>query len=372
MGAGESAVSKMSPPFTLGVAVDWPVAAAAPPFPEHSYSHLCELAAAHGFRAFLFSIGAIDWQRGRTLAWLRSGSHAPWQKKLVPLPDAVYNRISKRRSESLTACRRALARLSKTSPLFNPRFLDKAEVQEALGSSPAAEHLPPASVAAGAEEIAEAIARFQAAYVKPAAGSCGAGILRAEKAGQVYRIAYNARRGGPAPVRRARVGRSGLIAALKSLYRGERVLVQQAVTGQTYRGRPFDLRLLVQKDPAGLWRLTAAAGRIAAPSGLTTHTLRGGSRTAYAALAEELGGRIPGLDILEDVSRKAACAIEAACGAAFFEFSLDVAVSPCGRPAILEVNAKPFPFDEPEIRRLAAERLFAYARERILTAGKTA
>src|SRR5690606_41766390 len=76
------------------------------------------------------------------------------------------------------------------------------------------------------------------------------------------------------------------------------------------------------------------------------------------------GGATPGADVLARAAVDAPRAVEQAFGAGFFDLSRDMAVREDGTPAILEVNAKPFPFDEPAIRRLAAERLFLYARAR--------
>ncbi len=130
-------------------------------------------------------------------------------------------------------------------------------------------------------------------------GSLGRGILRAERAGRHYRIVHNPRRGFSSPLVRARVSRSQLNALFQNLYRDEPVLVQEAVGALRVHGRPADIRALVQKDPGGAWRLTGAAGRVAAPGGVTTHTVRGGQAVPYGRLAEEAGGALPGLDVLD-------------------------------------------------------------------------
>jgi len=347
----------------LGIAVDWPLTAPASRWPEHGYAHLAGAAERFGIRVALFHIAAVDWRKAAVDGWVRAG-RGKWTKQRLPLPDAVYNRISRRRVEASVPGRRALWRLSRRVPLFNPRFLNKAEVQAALAASPASRFLPAAAVAAGAGAIARAVDQFGAAYVKPVNGALGRGILRAERAGRHYRIVHNPRRGFSSPLVRARVSRSQLNALFQNLYRDEPVLVQEAVGALRVHGRPADIRALVQKDPGGAWRLTGAAGRVAAPGGVTTHTVRGGQAVPYGRLAEEAGGALPGLDVLERAAVDAARAVEQAFGDGFFELSLDMAVREDGTPAILEVNAKPFPFDEPAIRRLAAERLFLYARAR--------
>ncbi len=119
----------------LGIAVDWPLTAPASRWPEHGYAHLAGAAERFGIRVELFHIAAVDWRKAAVDGWVRAGP-GKWTKQRLPLPDAVYNRISRRRVEASVPGRRALWRLSRRVPLFNPRFLNKAEVQAALAASP--------------------------------------------------------------------------------------------------------------------------------------------------------------------------------------------------------------------------------------------
>lgn len=352
-------------PPAVGVVVDWPVGADRPGFrwPEHSYAHLAPLAARGGIALLIFELGAVDWHSKTALAWTYSSRLDRWLRRALPLPGAVYNRISRRRVESSPAGRKALAKLARETLLFNPRFIDKAEVHHALAASPASRFLPAGRVTTGPREAAEAIDALGTAYIKPVSGSLGAGIMRASRRGREYRIAYNPRAGShvaPAP-RRASLTRVELLAELARVYGNERLLVQEAVGTARLGGRRVDIRALVQKDAAGVWRLTGAAGRMAAPGAVTTHTVHGGVPVPYERLAAEAQGPVPSLELIEVAVAEAARAMEAATGLAFFEFSLDLGVTPQGLPAILEMNAKPFPFDEPEIKALAAKRLLVYA-----------
>src|SRR5690606_29516861 len=126
--------------------------------------------------------------------------------------------------------------------------------------------------------------------------------------------------------------------------------------------RPFDLRLLVQRGSDGLFALTGAAGRLPGAGALTPHVPRGSLTIGIDRMRGEASAPLLGSDELEAMSAEAARAVAGAAGGEWFEFSLDVAVrADGGGPVILEVNAKPFPFDEPEIRDLAARRLLDYS-----------
>ena len=233
--------------------------------------------------------------------WVKMTSKSGWEPRTLPFPHAVYNRISRREVESSGACRRSMARLAAIVPVFNPRYLDKAEVQLALERSEAAPHLPTAALAHDVDEIIEHIRTFRAAFIKPIRGTLGNGIMRVERRERTYRLVRNPPLGSPNPRPAERsLSRVQLRQALGRIYRGEPVLVQQAVPSSRWRGLPFDLRLLVQKDEFGEWRFSGVAGRVAAPGALTTHTIRGGSRMDYDRLAQEASTPLPTLSGARD------------------------------------------------------------------------
>ena len=69
---------------------------------------------------FRHSRGAVSHRHGRLAQgsgrrWVRAGP-GKWTKQRLPLPDAVYNRISRRRVEASVPGRRALWRLSRQGP----------------------------------------------------------------------------------------------------------------------------------------------------------------------------------------------------------------------------------------------------------------
>lgn len=349
----------------LGIVVDWlPTARPARKvWPEHLYAHLANSAREHGCVVFLFHLLSVDWQGGRVAGWVRTTSKSPWEKRVLPFPHAVYNRISRRDVEASPACRRALERLGTRAALFNPRFLNKEEVQLALADSPVAGHVPPAVVTRDPTRALSQIREYGDAFLKPVRGALGNGIVRVERRGRLFVVSVNPPLSAkdPTPLKKS-LALPQLQRALARMCRKEALLIQRAVPRCRWRGRPVDVRSLVQKEADGTWRLTGAAGRAAAPGGMTTHTLRGGCRIPYDRLADETGVSPPSWTELESICRGAARAVEAACGGGFFEFSIDLAIAQDGRPFLLEVNAKPFPFDEAEIRQRAAKRLFAFAR----------
>src|SRR5690606_15308905 len=135
---------------------------------------------------------------------------------------------------------------------------------------------------------------------------------------------------------------------------GRQYLVQQAVPLLTVKGRPFDVRALVQKEHDATWRITGMAARIAGPGQITTHRPRGGSRARLDPLLRSL---FPQSDRAETVKRDlqrvilhAAEVFDRETGEVHGELSMDIGIDREGHPWIFEINAKPAIFDEPSIR----------------------
>lgn len=349
----------MSGPFLLGILTDHPFGGRT--WPEHAYPHLFSLCPA-GVRLFLFTPSGVDLHRGAVEGW--TADPAPgagplrWIRRTFPFPGAVYNRISRRRTEASRACRLLLERMGRRLPVFNPRFLGKWEVHQWLSASPARRFLPRTVLYDGPSTLFEAVRRFGAVLVKPAEGSLGRRIACVEPCGRRFRLRVN---GDDGQVQERIITACGLALAARRWFAPGGALVQERVPLLRWEERPFDLRVLLQRLPSGEWSLTGAAARVARSGAITTHTAWGGERLPLERLSALLGTAAPGLFQLEAAGIECARAIEDGSGLHFFELSFDIGLSMEGRLYVFEANAKPFPFDEEEVRTAAAGRLFAFA-----------
>ena len=185
----------------LGIAVDWPLMAPASRWPEHGYAHLAGAAERFGIALQSFP---SPWSTGARRRWTDGSGPAGenGRNSGCRCPTPSSNRISRRRVEASVPGRRALWRLSRRVPLFNPRFLEQGGSAGRPGRFPRCPgSFPRRAVAAGAGAIALLVDQFGAAYVKPVNGSLGRGILRAERARRHHPIVHNPRRGFSSPPR---------------------------------------------------------------------------------------------------------------------------------------------------------------------------
>lgn len=321
-----------------------------------------------GALAFVFTPKGVKWA-SRTIAgftFLGRGKSGRWVPGTFPFPNVVYNRVPNRRAENRPLVRSVLERLLADPELhiFNPRFLDKWEVYEILRKAEGvSDHLPATELCESVEGLLRFVRRHRHVYLKLAGGSLGRGTARVDLAPS-GRFHWRATRpGGHMVAKRFREERT-LEAHLERLRRRGPYLMQEAVPVLRTKGRPFDVRALVQKDAEGRWRITGTAARIAGRGQITTHRPRGGSRARLVPLirsifrSPEAAGQV--IRELNAVILRAAEAFDRETGSAHGEVSMDVAIDREGRPWVLEINSKPMVFDEPSIRRRARRRLIEY------------
>ena len=323
--------------------------------PEHAYPHLGPMGVESGRRVVFFPPNGVDRSAHAASGWEYAAGR--WRRARFPLPAAVYNRLARRPLEARGPVCRLRKYLGKNRLFFNPRFLAKNEALAALSRRGVS--TPRFAVPKSAGDLVDAVRAFGVAYLKPADGSLGRGIAKVERAAGRGRERFTVTANGAAPGPPARMaGGPAFFARFAGmLLASGAYLVQEGVELPEVGGGPADLRALVQRTAAG-WSLTGVAGRAALPGHISTHTVRGGRRVDFEEVAKACGVHRAAV---EDLVRRAAEAVEAELGLAFFEFSADIAPAPGARLFVLEMNAKPFPFDEEEIRITAGHRLLEFA-----------
>lgn len=343
-------------------------ATAKDPFPgrTRTFQEMSRVARKQGVEVVVFSPRADDKRRSRVLGWSCVPGRG-WVQRYHPLPPVIYNRIANRRAEGRARVQDLLSWFKAQGvTVFNPRFLDKWEVYEALQSDPDLKgNVPETLLYTDPGQALDALRRWGTVFCKPRRGSLGTGIaaLKLTRPGRVS-ICRNGVKVGTSVLRVSSPG--GVHRWVEQYLRPYRYCLQKGVDLATVQGRRFDIRTLVQKDGQGRWRFTGAAARVAGRGQLTTHVPRGGRRMPLrAALTHALGNPQKAeqkVHELAELSQAVAACLEGRQGELYGEFSLDVGLDKDGKLWVLEANAKPFRFDEADIRRRGFERLIAFAR----------
>ncbi|MBP1990481.1 YheC/YheD family protein [Paenibacillus eucommiae] len=192
------------------------------------------------------------------------------------------------------------------------------------------------------ETVLSMLKQYRMVYVKPNLGTGGHGVIKAEQ----IKI------GGTTKYRYKLDMRTYTFTSYEEFYRslsrhfGPKVyLVQQGIKMLTSGGKPFDLRVMIQKNERGRWEHTGSIGRIAHPRRIVTNYHSGGTPqliekllrpymgTKGSAAYNRRLGRL-GLQVARYM-QKGYPNIK--------DIGLDIGIDKSKKPWIFEVNTRPNP-----------------------------
>lgn len=290
-----------------------------------------------------------------------------WIKKRIPIPRVLYNRIPFREDELDEAVAQKVKECLRHPhiQLFNPSFFNKWTLFEWLKHSKLTRpYIPATRKLTPKMDLARFLNRHSVAYLKPVRGKAGKGIMRLRRVkGKKYRYhltiqhrrkSYHHHYKKIASVR----------TKLNDYIEQEPYIVQQGIRLSSFNRRPYDLRVLVQKNKQGNWVLTGIGARIAGEKSITTHVPRGGRiDDPKNVLTHSFGNNTSNKLLVR--TKKAALAIarqiERRSGYRLGEMSMDLGIDARGKIWFFEANSKPMKFDEPHIRQKSLQRILDYS-----------
>lgn len=291
-----------------------------------------------------------------------------WERRFFPAPQVIYNRIPLREDEWLPEVRAKLDECMRHPGirLFNPGFFNKWTLFKWLSKSKRTKPLIPVTRKFREElNLIPLLKKYPFLYLKPARGKAGMGIMRVKRRPKLkknrYLVNIQDKTGNLALTFATQ---TELKEKIRELSEGEEYIVQQGIRLAKCSGRPFDLRVLVQKNGRGLWEVTGIGARLAGEASITTHVPRGGSIENPSRLLTAAFNPRSAKKILWRVRRTAlllAKQIEKSSGYELGELSLDLGVDTSARLWFFEANSKPMKFDEPHIRKKSLKRLIQYS-----------
>ncbi|QTH44120.1 YheC/YheD family protein [Cohnella sp. LGH] len=329
----------------IGVLTDSGTRSSSAPFGERT-GFVKQLLGLGQKRAYMFAFTPrdINWQQEKINGWFLDGGGG-WTRRIVPLPDVIYNRLPSRRAETgatITSLRERFIR--KKIPFFNWSFFNKADVYKLLDNDPEAlRHLPESVNNPAPEKIKELLEKHQFLYYKPSAGSLGAGI---------YRLTYHPRKGyfiryrksgGNVLLRFSTF--AGLMKMLRARHGGDlnNYVAQQGIRLVEIDNCPIDFRFHMHKDGRNEWVVAGIGAKKAGRGSVTTHIKNGGSlMTPEQALGRAFGARSE--EVLKEartVAVRLSEAIERNYSHQLGELGLDIGIDRDGEVWMFEANAKP-------------------------------
>lgn len=292
----------------------------------------------YGMKVIYFTPAGMDLKRRRVAGYVRTGRG--YRGVTVPLPGVIYRRIipTKARSQRLF---RKLTRLPGVIVFNPPAQRNKLAVNRLLARNPAiGPSIPVTMPLRSASRALRFIQSQRTVYAKPATGSVGRGVYR-------IRAVAGAGGAGGYEVRSWRgttrlLSADGMLRWLRARSGGGRYILQRGIDLAQHRGRPFDVRVTVQRDGQGAWRVTGMVAKVARAGSPVTNLGRGGrtitlSRALQEGLPPSLRAagrrrlRQLALDVANELSRR---------WPRLADLGLDLALDHWGHPWFLEANLR--------------------------------
>ncbi|MFC7442815.1 YheC/YheD family protein [Laceyella putida] len=286
-----------------------------------------------------------------------------WIRAKLPIPNVVYNRVPNRRLEQSEEVQQAIHTLTNMSGvhLFNPYFFDKWTLYQQLAASETLKNLVPHTLKWDEDiPLSDLLKQYPVLYLKRVNGKAGIGMMRIANKKKGAELIYQDNK------EKKKATFTDLRQLSKTVHQMTQqhpYLIQQGIPLATYKGLPFDIRMLLQKNNQGQWGLTGAGIRVAGPNSISTHVPMGGRiENLHRVINEVFEKKTPDLlDKIKQTGLQLAQFIESKQSSPLGEMSIDLGIEGNGTLWFFEANAKPMKFDEPDIRRLSLTRLIEYS-----------
>lgn len=239
-----------------------------------------------GLSPCYFRIQDIDLSRRKVSAYRWDG--VKYIRCDLPLPSVIHNRAILQKASA----KRKIQRLLNMGIIVynsSTRYL-KSRIQSLLMlDSVICPHLP-GTVQASASRLRYYMTQYDSLILKPDNSSIGKGIMKLDRQGEQWLLRHPTKR-RPRRIGQLRFKRK-LPLLLKRTLRSKPYLIQQRLPLATYQGRPFDLRVSVQRHADGDWQVSGIAGKVAGRGSYVTNVAQGGSVYRLPELLRDY----PGLD----------------------------------------------------------------------------
>ncbi|MBY0162682.1 YheC/YheD family protein [Cytobacillus firmus] len=181
------------------------------------------------------------------------------------------------------------------------------------------------------------LASYSTVFFKPTDGSGGRNIVRIRKTDVGYTSQLNT-------TKTSYSSSSQLYRDLNRFAGSRPYLLQKGIRLAKSNGKPFDIRVMVQKTREGAWVSTALFTKVGNPNKVATNYNQGGSIGTFKNTMSSANFGSAFTQQLESELKRLGVAVGRNFDRhykGFKELGLDVAVDSKGRPWILEVNTRP-------------------------------
>jgi len=318
---------------------------------EPVFRRLLAAAKRYNAVAYVFSPTDVEWAKGRCKGyWLGTHpiSNQKWEERYFPLPDVIYDQIVSRSFDKRDDVQQTKSRFYKllAPRYFNQGFFDKWQTFEWLKSDRrSVPYVPETAKYGKVSDMLPLLSKFQTVYLKPIHGTHGVGIIKVSK-GNTGDVTHQLKRRNGKVIEGVSKTVHQALSRYSNRLRGSRYIVQRGLRLLSYHGRPFDIRVLLQRDLAGVWKRAKIFARVAPEGDFASNLTTGGEALAArhvlsaATKDEKAVKRI--MHMVHQIIKTIPVVIEEQSDQTLGEMGVDLGVDDHFHVWIIEVNAKPW------------------------------
>ncbi|PAK48868.1 YheC/YheD family protein [Paenibacillus sp. 7541] len=295
-----------------------------------------EAAAMYGLVPCFTTIDRLSPEKGTLIGCIPAESG--YVQVQIPIPRAIHLR-------AIYTDKRALSIIDRLMHqgiyVYNGRTrYGKDVIHRMLGEDP--EMLPalPHTVRATPMSIREMIHQHGDLVLKPCSGSVGIAIMRLRASSGKYYLTYSRSAPSAKGWRTVRVSAAKLHPLIHRRISRAAFLVQERIQLAEYEGRPFDIRVTVQRGGSGEWEVTGMFAKTSPPRTFVSNIAQGGSAHLVPDILAKSLPYIPTALMLERLVQFALHTAHTLSRHIPFaaDFGLDIGVTPDGKLYFIECN----------------------------------
>lgn len=248
--------------------------------------------------------------------------------KKLTIPKVIHNRAM----TSTSSLRKKLTVLKRKSIVFNAKNRYMKYYIHKLLTSNFSRHLP-YSMSYSKANLRTMMGKYQSLHVKPQSSSIGKGIVQVVRTDKgKWRVRLP---------KKSVVGNQTIaVNKVHSLAKKQKYYIQETIPLAKFKGKPYDIRVTVQRGHGGKWQVTGTVGKIAGKINYVTNVARGGSvKKTNTLLAHNFSSPQAISHDLKQLSLNIARHLGHKLNR-LADVGLDIGVNSTGKPYFIEMNGR--------------------------------
>lgn len=298
-----------------------------------------------GMLAVFFTPHAINWDLNRVQGYVLHPKRKRWCMRTFALPKLIYDRCFSRNRRQYMSYRYVLNKLQQShhSQLLARPLPSKWALYAICQREVDLQRvLPYTKQYTGIHSLTNWFKQSNELFLKPSSGSQGRGTIyvnRHDRGSYMLR----GRTHHNTPFQKIFTKEREALHWLGQVLHRQRYLMQQYLHLTTPTGEPFDVRVLMQKNGHGQWKITGSALRRGKSDSMTSNLHGGGHAEEVFPYLMDVFGEEKAFKIqamFAKISYQVAACLEQHCGR-LLELGIDYGIDHSGKIWLLEANSKP-------------------------------